>query len=218
MPVSGIISKPFYLICWERWNKVMEKDKGKTRILILVRHSLPEIDPGRPAGEWPLSQEGRRRSRLLAGRLAGYDLAAIVASQEPKAAETGRIMAGALDLPFETAPGLHEHERQHEPFFASQEAFRRQVVRLLEQPEAPIFGQETGDEAQQRFAAALEAVLTAHPHGNLAVVTHGTVLALFLARAAGIDAVALWRRLGLPAFVVLSLPEYEVLKVVEEMG
>jgi probable phosphoglycerate mutase len=197
---------------------VIEKDKGKARILILVRHSLPEIDPGRPAAGWPLSEEGRRRSRVLARRLAGYDLAAIVASQEPKATETGRIVAETLSLPFETAPDLHEHERQHEPFFASQEAFRARVVRLLEQPEAPIFGQETGDEAGRRFAAALKAVLAAHARGNLAVVTHGTVLALFLARAAGIDAVALWRRLGLPAFVVLSLPGYEVLEVVEEAG
>ena len=194
----------------------MEKEKGSARVLILVRHSLPEIDPGRPAAEWPLSQEGRRRSRLLAGRLTGYDLAAIVASREPKAAETGRIVAETLDLPFETAADLHEHERQHEPFFASQEAFRARVMRLLAQPEAPLFGRETGDEARQRFAAALEAVLTNHPRGNLAVVTHGTVLALFLAHAAGLDAVALWQRLGLPAFIVLSLPGYKILKVVEE--
>ncbi|MGD8792007.1 MAG: histidine phosphatase family protein, partial [Anaerolineae bacterium] len=145
-------------------------------------------------------------------------LAAIVASQEPKAAETGRIVAGILGLPFETAPDLHEHEREHEPFFASQETFRRQVVRLLEQPEAPIFGQETGDEARRRFAAALEAVLAAHPQGNLAIVTHGTVMALFLARAAGLDAVFFWQRLGLPAFAVLSLPGYEILEVVEEAG
>jgi broad specificity phosphatase PhoE len=188
------------------------------RKLIVVRHSLPEIDPGRPAAEWPLSEEGRRRSRALAARLADYDLAAIVASQEPKAAETGRIVAGVLGLPFETAPDLHEHERQHEPFFASQELFRRQVVRLLEQPEAPIFGQETGDEARRRFATALEAVLAAHRHGNLAVVAHGTVMALFLGRAAGLDAVSFWQRLGLPAFAVLSLPGYEVLEVVEEAG
>jgi broad specificity phosphatase PhoE len=188
------------------------------RKLILVRHSLPDIDPGQPAAEWRLSEEGRRRSRVLAGWLAGYDLAAIVASWEPKATETGRIVARVLDLPFETAPDLHEHERPHEPFFASQEAFRAQVVSLLEQPDASIFGLETGAGARQRFTAALQAVLAAHSRGNLAIVAHGTVMALFLAQATGLDAVALWRRLGLPAFVVLSLPGYQVLEVVEEVG
>ena len=37
--------------------------------LILVKHSLPEIDPSVPANEWRLSCEGRRRARKLGERL-----------------------------------------------------------------------------------------------------------------------------------------------------
>lgn len=40
------------------------------RRLILVKHSLPQIVPGKPAPRWHLSDEGRRRGTLLADRLA----------------------------------------------------------------------------------------------------------------------------------------------------
>ena len=53
-----------------------------------------------------------------------------------------------------------------------------------------------------------------HPAGNLAIVSHGTVMTLFLAHVSGIDPVPFWKQLGLPAFVVLSYPDLALLKVV----
>jgi hypothetical protein len=35
---------------------------------VLVRHSVPEVDPARPAEEWRLSEEGRARCAALRGR------------------------------------------------------------------------------------------------------------------------------------------------------
>jgi broad specificity phosphatase PhoE len=49
----------------------------------------------------------------------------------------------------------------------------------------------------------------------VAVVTHGTVMTLFVTRAAGLEAFPFWKRLGLPAFVVLSWPGFGLLDVVE---
>ena len=50
----------------------------------------------------------------------------------------------------------------------------------------------------------------------VAVVTHGTVLALFLAKhnreLKGFD---VWRRMGLPSFVVIEVPGYRVSEMVE---
>ena len=43
-------------------------------VLVLVRHSLPEIDPAVSSREWRLSEEGRVRSRILAENLVKYDL------------------------------------------------------------------------------------------------------------------------------------------------
>jgi broad specificity phosphatase PhoE len=177
------------------------------RKLILVRHSMPEIVPGVPASQWCLSDVGRRRCERLAQRLVSYQPHFVVASLEPKAIETGQIVARILGIPIETAPDLHEHERPNVEPFGTREQFEARVSRLFEHPAELIFGTETADQAHRRFAGAIDDVLATERSGNLAVVTHGTVLTLFVARAAGLDPVPFWKRLGLPGFVVLSLPD-----------
>lgn len=41
------------------------------RRLILVKHSLPVIEPTLPASQWRLGPEGRRRCERLAALLSG---------------------------------------------------------------------------------------------------------------------------------------------------
>lgn len=188
-------------------------DRG--RKLILVRHSLPEMVTGMPASRWHLSAEGRQRCERLAGRLAGYNLAVIVASEEPKASETGRIVAEGLALPFRTAPELHEHERGAVTDVGGPEQFQAQVVRLFKLPDELVMGYETANQAHARFAGAVAHVVAQHPAGNLAIVSHGTVMTLFIARANGLNPASFWRSLGLPAFAVLSLPDWRLLEIVE---
>ncbi len=182
---------------------------------MLVRHSQPEIDPAVTARLWQLSEEGRCRCRGLAARLSVLDPAVIVTSTESKAIETGRIVAQELGVPLETAADLHEHDRRGAPFLQEKGAFEAQVVRLIERPGELVFGNETADEAHRRFAAAVDEVLRRHRQGNLAVVSHGTVMTLFVARAAGIDPVSLWRALDLPAIVVMAAPGFDLLEVIE---
>ena len=74
--------------------------------LILVKHSLPEIDPSVPAAEWRLSREGRRRARILGERLDRYNPDRIFSSTEPKSMETAEIAAGNLNVPVEVVQGL----------------------------------------------------------------------------------------------------------------
>ena len=184
------------------------------RKLVLVRHSLPEIVPSLPASQWRLSEEGRLRCEKLAERLALYEPAIVVTSLEPKAAETGQIAADILGVPFKTASGLHEHQRPRAGLFRTREQFEARVARLFERPGELILGNETADQAHARFATAIAAVVGQHPAGNLVVVTHGTVLTLFVTRIVGLDPVPFWKRLGLPCFVVLLLPDLDLLKVV----
>ena len=73
------------------------------RSLILVKHSLPEILPTVSASRWLLSDEGRRRCEPLAERLRVFHPTAIVTSVEPKAAETGAIVARKLAVDPELA-------------------------------------------------------------------------------------------------------------------
>lgn len=52
---------------------------------------------------------------------------------------------------------------------------------------------------------------------RLAIISHGTVMTLFIARDTGLAPLTFWKSLGLPAFVVLSLPELRVVEVVAEI-
>ena len=187
-----------------------------TRKLILVRHSLPDIVPDVPACQWALSEEGRLRCRWLAKRLAEHDPGVIVTSLEPKAIETGQIVANLLDKPLETATGLHEHERRRVGF-ATQRQFEARVAALFERPDERVMGEETATQAQRRFVQAVNRAIARYPRGNIAIVAHGTVIALFAAQAAGVEPFSFWKRLGLPAFVVFSLPSMELITVVERI-
>lgn len=185
--------------------------------LILVKHSHPEIIPGVPANAWHLSAEGQRRCAPLADALAPYAPTVILSSTEPKAAETARLVAERLGLPVKGAEGLHEHDRTDLPFLSADD-FQAAVARFFAEPGRLVMGGETADEAQARFAAAVAAVLAAHPaEETVVIVAHGTVIALFVAAVAGLDGRALWQRLGLPAFVVLDRETMAVRTVVERV-
>ena len=185
--------------------------------LLLVRHSLPDIDPSVAARHWELSDEGRRRCAALAEMLSAYHPAVVVSSAEPKAAETASIVAASLGLPLKTEVDLHEHERSHSTDF-SQEEFQRAVARLFAQPDNLVFGNETAAQAQRRFGQAVDRLLARYPGETIAVVAHGTVISLFVAdRCSNVDGYTLWRQLGLPACVVLSLPDF-ALETVASVG
>ena len=186
------------------------------RHLILVKHSHPEIVTTVAAAQWRLSDAGRRRCVALAERLAAYRPTTMIASREPKAEETARIAAERLGLRHTTAEGLHEHDRSNVGW-SSFEDFEAAVARFFAQPSELVFGRETADESRSRFAAAVDTAAAAHPHGNLVVVAHGTVIALLVAARTGTEPLPLWRRLGLPSFVVLSLPDMAIVEIAEHI-
>ncbi|MGI8551829.1 MAG: histidine phosphatase family protein, partial [Dehalococcoidia bacterium] len=130
--------------------------------LILVKHSLPDVDPAVPAARWRLSEEGRQRCLPLANQLAAYQPAAIIASTEPKATETAELVARHLHLPFTTAAGLHEHDRSSTAFLGPEE-FQRAVQKFFRQRDTLVLGQETANQAEERFTAAVMEVLQPHP-------------------------------------------------------
>jgi len=182
------------------------------RHLVLVKHSLPAIDRDRPASRWTLSPEGRRHAASLADHLTRFAPAVVHASPEPKALETATIVAGRLDVPVETVTGLEEHARDEEPL-TTPDDFRMRARRLFAEPDRVVFGSESATAARLRFTRALMGVVAGRPAGDLLVVSHGTVIALFVAAATGVEPFGFWNRLGLPSFVVLSLPGLEIQRV-----
>lgn len=187
-----------------------------TRTLILVKHSLPMLEPDVPSREWRLSDVGRARCLPLADRLAAYQPAIIAASAEPKATETARIVAARLGTPLSVVAGLHENDRTGLGWLGRDELEAR-IARFFAEPDTFVMGNETADAAHSRFAAAVTTVCERHATGNVIIVAHGTVITLFVSRLIGLDSFPFWQRLGLPSFVVLSLPENTLQTVIDRI-
>jgi len=167
--------------------------------LILIKHASPQVIPGTPPEQWRLSAQGRASCAALAERLRAHAPRLIVSSTEPKAVETAQLVSEALTIPIETAVDLHEHDRSNVPHMRSSE-FISSMELFFRRPDELVLGNETAREAEDRFNAAIEAVHASRQSSDsIAVVSHGTVIALLLARRTNRPAFQLWREWGLPS-------------------
>lgn len=184
--------------------------------LVLVRHARPLLRSGVPAREWRLDPEAvpachalaAEVDRLLAG--TGRRVERLWSSDEPKAVATAEALAHAWGLEgVSRHPGLAEHRRGPLPLVGDVE-WREQVAALFARPGELVLGEETGDQARERFAAALAEVAAEGADGLTAVVTHATVMTLLLAEANGLEPMALWGSLKLPDALFVSAPGWRL--------
>ena len=173
------------------------------KYLILVKHSLPEVEKKLPAHRWRLSAEGRERAARLAEKLRRFQPGVIVSSNEPKAKETAEIIAGMHKLELHVVENLHEHDRNDVPY-VPQDTFRASVHEFFQKPEELVFGNETAHQAHARFELAVQSVLNSHPNKIVVIVAHGTVISLFVSRRTGVADFLLWNELGLPSYVIVD--------------
>src|SRR5262249_33488810 len=96
--------------------------------------------------------------------------------------------------------------------------FISMVELFFRRPDELVLGHETAGDAEERFTSAVEHVMKAHPGRNVAIVAHGTVIALMLARHSDRPAFTWWREMGLPSMVVLELPEYRIVQTIAKMS
>ncbi len=183
-----------------------------SRQLILVRHSLPEITNDVPALQWKLSEEGKARVERMVERLITYRPEILFSSPEPKAVETAEIISKALLLPVYILEDLQEHKRSRVPFLSRSE-FEKVVQEFFEKPDDLIFGDETANESFERFSAAVSSALAENPSNTTMIVSHGTVMSLFVSRMTGKPAFDIWRELGLPGFLVLDLQTNQIISL-----
>ena len=186
------------------------------RKLILIKHAKPAIVEDLPSEEWGLSEEGRRACPLIAQALRSYDIRKIICSEEPKAAETAGLVANELGIQSHISPGLHEHDRSNVPMMATRD-FISSMAQYFKEHSRKVLGRESADETAGRFNQAVDEVIAAQPDGDVAIVTHGTVLANFAAAHGGGDPFKLWRQLGLPSMVVFELPSRKLLQIVDRI-
>jgi broad specificity phosphatase PhoE len=185
--------------------------------LILIKHSLPEVISTIPAREWQLAEIGRLRCRLLAKKIQPYSPQILISSMERKAIETARILAQEIHQTFRIFEDLHEHDRTGVAFL-SKEQFEANIQDFFKHPDEFVMGKETANQARQRFSNALVIVQKQNPNKNIAVVSHGTVITLFVQKMTGLEPFSFWKKLDLPAFVVFSLPELKLVTTVESVN
>lgn len=184
--------------------------------LILIKHASPQQDPNVSSHDWKLSDAGRTKAAALAERLRPHAPKCILTSDEPKAIETGEIIAAALGIPAEIVPDLHEHDRSNVPQMPTREFISSMALFFKRRGEL-VLGKETAEQAERRVTGAIEGIVSTHADEGVAIVTHGTVLALYLASLLKSDAFELWRRWGLPSYVVIDRATKRAVETVERI-
>jgi broad specificity phosphatase PhoE len=129
---------------------------------------------------------------------------------------TARLAARELGCTAETVSGLHENDRTGLPVLPTPE-FRERMRQFFAHANEHFMGDETADQAYQRFDRAVHTVIEQHA-GTIVVVAHGAVITLFVSRHAGLEPFALWEQLDLPAYVVMSLPGLSLIEIVPSVA
>jgi broad specificity phosphatase PhoE len=184
--------------------------------LFLIKHARPEVDPRTPSEQWHLGAEGREAAGRLAERLCGHRFTRLYSSSEPKAVETAQIVARSMDLSVVQMGDLGEHDRRNVPHMESRE-FISMVALMFKEPGRRVLGEESADEAYRRFAGAVDGVLKGAGGADVGIVTHGTVISLFAERRAGVEPFGLWRRMGLPSYIVFDTDGWSAGEVCERV-
>ncbi|MBC8106522.1 MAG: histidine phosphatase family protein [Anaerolineae bacterium] len=186
--------------------------------LILIKHATPVKDPERPSHEWELSDIGRAQAIALGKNLeaAGLAFDIVFTSNEPKATETGQIIAAESDRPMKVVDDLHEHDRSNVPVMPTRE-FISSVAQFFREQDRLVLGRETARDAKVRIARAIEKLIRDNVDKNIAVVTHGTVLSLFASDFLDEDPFQLWRRMGLPSYIAMDWEKRDVIRVVDRI-
>lgn len=171
--------------------------------LILAKHAPPQISSEVISHRWVLSDEGRRRCDWLADELAAQGVTRLYSSLEPKTLETAALVAVRTGLALLPRPNLHENDRIGLGF-VGRDQLQHRIRAFFDRPARIVIGRETANGVLERFAGSISAILSEEHSGSLAIVTHGTVLSLFVARHNAIAPFDLWSRLDLPSYVVLD--------------
>ena len=185
--------------------------------LLLIRHSQPEQDTTIPASEWRLSHLGRQLCEPLAEKLKAYEPTRLISSVEPKAVETAQVTARHLGISSEIAFGLHEHDRSNVGYIPDGERFEAIIKDLFAKPDEKVFGVENAKQALERFQGAVDGLLDEYADETIGMVTHGTVMSLFVATHNDVNGFELWGKLTMPCIIVLELPSLGLKKMVTEV-
>jgi broad specificity phosphatase PhoE len=172
--------------------------------LILVRHAEVIQDPGSPVEFWQLSFDGSTAAADLATHPALASTDCIWSSPEPKALATAEGLAAGREV--RVHPDLRELDRRAVGWVGDRAAYVALVEEILGLPEASVRGCERARGAERRFAAAVDGILAGAPGADVAVVSHGLVLTLYLSRLLQLPrpSLEIWRSIRFPDVCVVD--------------
>ena len=150
-----------------------------------ITHPDVRIDPAVPVPDWPLSERGRERMRAVPNQPWTAGLRSLFSSRECKAVEAATILSQALGLPVQQIEDLGENDRSATGYLPKLE-FEAMADAFFARPEDSERGWERAVDAQRRIVAAVDAVLRQAPgEGDIAIISHGAVGALYLCHLQG---------------------------------
>jgi 2,3-bisphosphoglycerate-dependent phosphoglycerate mutase len=180
---------------------------------------MPVIDESCPPRRWQLGELGRRQSEWIARKLPG-SVSFIYSSREPKAHQTAKILGWTLGLEVIELDGLEEFDRPALPLM-SKEEHQRLNREIFDSPDRRVLGDESANAALERFEGVVKKIVFEEKlteGGATIVVTHGTVISLFVAKYNPMDAFELWGKLSCPSFVELQIPDFRLVNVVSQIS
>jgi len=172
------------------------------RLLYLIRHATPVVQPDTPARDWPLGERGVEEANALAVTARSWDLSALYSSSEPKARTTALIIGDAVGLDVNVVDAFDELRIPQ--WIGNADEFNDAVRAILVEASAAPRGAETAGAAADRFAGGI-GLISQGPF-PAALVSHGRILTAWLMRAVGIeDPFEVWRTMPMPGYACIDL-------------
>jgi len=186
--------------------------------LILIRHSISQQQLDVSTHEGALSEEGLQLCEILAAQIRPYDVKFVLSSYEPKAIQTAEALVKAFKgFNSQIIDGLEKTHRTTAPYSKNVGDFHAAVIAAMHRPNEIIFGEEAFATARLRFDQTLHDVMEQHPDEGVAVVSHGTVMALWLAPLLNRPVQDIWQAVGMPAYAVIEWTEKRIIHFQETL-
>lgn len=167
--------------------------------VVLVRHAMPQEQPGVAASRWGLSETAREDCVLLAHHLAMPSGGHVHSSPERRASETADVLALRLGRFVRLDTDLREVDRPT----AWEDDYRVRVSLYLAGEHHA--GWEPPQRVVERFSLAVERAIASATESGALIVSHGQAIALYVGSLVPVDVVAFWQALTLPDAWVLDL-------------
>jgi len=183
--------------------------------LIFVKHAMPELKADVLPSQWKLGEKGRSQSLKFSAFLKNnFDLDPVMySSKEDKAFETAQILGETLSLEHKTLEELGEINRAAGPIL-DEDSLIEVSKKLFQKPSENVLGNESANSALQRFERGVQEILKDPLEEERLVVTHGTVLSLFLEKYnKEMPAFEFWQKFSCPSYVVVNLPDFKILEL-----